>query len=735
MSHRIQFRRDTKSRWAEINPVLMEGEVGLEVDTQNIKMGDGSTAWNDLEYGVGYSNVTNDPGNNENLVISQKGVTELIKGTKDGMTASEYPTIKITDFSDGVTTTGTERSTEIMSNMNTWLNGVTFSTDSKLIGHCKICCDGRNGDVYNYVFSYSNKVGVQVLMGGFGIKSDGTIEYYNGYKTLYRVCNGGTWGDWSDYSTEKIVSELGVSEDLTLSQKSINELYKKSSRVGSVFGGEKAVSDGTTKRLEVTNRLEGDILYIKNCCSGNENLWWQIDGYFNGSWITIQSRFAASRNLTTTYTLPSGIEKYEKIGLRTEDSRVLNEGSSIYFITELEISDVEKVTKHEDFINNINGLPILDEDLLIESGNKVKPTTVELQGSGWWLSDYISVNSGDIYYCNASNGCFTYDKDKNDITSSSPFVSGESIVNGISFIRVKVGPSGQLTDKDKAINAASNLYFSLSNSYESYAKVFNTFLINVVDSQARNNQLIFTPHKGENLFCIGDSYTMQGQYFSTLLKVTGLNKVGDTGGDGNGQPIVNFASLIIKYKEDILKCKFVTILGGTNDYNHGSDPLGNINDCIKDEYTELKVPILKLNDDGFYVKDDSVDTTYKVLTEDEVNAGTTPKTVYAAIMTCVNIIHSWDKTINVVLCSQPERLKYGTSAANPPYLRDGKNMNTIAKAMKECHEMFGVPYYDFHANGWTIDQVSAYMNDGTLHPNSLGGEKIGRGLGFYINSL
>ena len=54
-------------------------------------MGDGEHAWNDLEYGVGYSNMTNEPGNNENLAISQKGVTELVRGIKDGMTASEYP--------------------------------------------------------------------------------------------------------------------------------------------------------------------------------------------------------------------------------------------------------------------------------------------------------------------------------------------------------------------------------------------------------------------------------------------------------------------------------------------------------------------------------------------------------------------------------------------------------------------------------------------------------------------
>lgn len=41
MSSRIQARRDTASRWASINPILMEGEFGLESDTRKAKMGDG----------------------------------------------------------------------------------------------------------------------------------------------------------------------------------------------------------------------------------------------------------------------------------------------------------------------------------------------------------------------------------------------------------------------------------------------------------------------------------------------------------------------------------------------------------------------------------------------------------------------------------------------------------------------------------------------------------------------
>lgn len=204
MSNRIQFRRDTRVRWAEINPVLMEGEVGLEVDTQNIKMGDGIHAWNDLEYGVGYSNVTNEPGNNENLVISQKATTELVRGVKDGMTASEYLAIRIEDFAVGVTETGSDRTAKVLEKFNAWLNAVDFSLSGKHIGHCIVGLDGRNGDVYNYVFSHENKHGVQVLMGGYGIKSDGTIYSVDSYNILYRICNNGTTGEWIDYISEKI---------------------------------------------------------------------------------------------------------------------------------------------------------------------------------------------------------------------------------------------------------------------------------------------------------------------------------------------------------------------------------------------------------------------------------------------------------------------------------------------------------------------------------------------------
>lgn len=50
MSDLIQLRRDTAADWTSNNPVLAEGEIGLELDTGKLKWGDGATAWTGLDY-------------------------------------------------------------------------------------------------------------------------------------------------------------------------------------------------------------------------------------------------------------------------------------------------------------------------------------------------------------------------------------------------------------------------------------------------------------------------------------------------------------------------------------------------------------------------------------------------------------------------------------------------------------------------------------------------------------
>lgn len=50
LTYKIQLRRDIASNWTSENPILSNGEKGLETDTGREKNGDGITAWNNLGY-------------------------------------------------------------------------------------------------------------------------------------------------------------------------------------------------------------------------------------------------------------------------------------------------------------------------------------------------------------------------------------------------------------------------------------------------------------------------------------------------------------------------------------------------------------------------------------------------------------------------------------------------------------------------------------------------------------
>ena len=59
----FQLKRGTAARWKELNLTLAAGEPGFELDTGKLKIGNGSTPWNELEYlvqGGTYSAATID---------------------------------------------------------------------------------------------------------------------------------------------------------------------------------------------------------------------------------------------------------------------------------------------------------------------------------------------------------------------------------------------------------------------------------------------------------------------------------------------------------------------------------------------------------------------------------------------------------------------------------------------------------------------------------------------------
>lgn len=51
MAVQIQFRNDTAAAWTAADPILAVGELGIETDTDQFKIGNGTDSWSDLAYG------------------------------------------------------------------------------------------------------------------------------------------------------------------------------------------------------------------------------------------------------------------------------------------------------------------------------------------------------------------------------------------------------------------------------------------------------------------------------------------------------------------------------------------------------------------------------------------------------------------------------------------------------------------------------------------------------------
>lgn len=51
MAQQIQFRNGTAAQWSLSNPILAQGEIGVETDTNQFKIGNGVSTWGSLSYG------------------------------------------------------------------------------------------------------------------------------------------------------------------------------------------------------------------------------------------------------------------------------------------------------------------------------------------------------------------------------------------------------------------------------------------------------------------------------------------------------------------------------------------------------------------------------------------------------------------------------------------------------------------------------------------------------------
>lgn len=70
----FRLKRGTAARWAEVNPILDQGEPGFVYDQNRLKVGDGVTPWNDLPYIDGKREVSNFDYASEFPVIGDENI-------------------------------------------------------------------------------------------------------------------------------------------------------------------------------------------------------------------------------------------------------------------------------------------------------------------------------------------------------------------------------------------------------------------------------------------------------------------------------------------------------------------------------------------------------------------------------------------------------------------------------------------------------------------------------------
>ena len=95
MAVKLQVRRGTAVEWTAANPILMVGELGVEQDGGQWKLGDGLLAWNSLAYaygGIGPEHLTD--------YVRQPGYINPTAGTSTAYTGDTTPALSA--YSEGV---------------------------------------------------------------------------------------------------------------------------------------------------------------------------------------------------------------------------------------------------------------------------------------------------------------------------------------------------------------------------------------------------------------------------------------------------------------------------------------------------------------------------------------------------------------------------------------------------------------------------------------------------------
>ena len=129
----IKLRRGTAAQWSSSNPILSDGEVGLETDTRKFKVGNGSGQWTSLQYWGGAGGGASEFIDLTDVPSSYSGQGGKLVRVKADASGLEFYTLTIAagDLPTGIDAAkiadGTVSNTEFQR-----LNGVTSDIQTQL---------------------------------------------------------------------------------------------------------------------------------------------------------------------------------------------------------------------------------------------------------------------------------------------------------------------------------------------------------------------------------------------------------------------------------------------------------------------------------------------------------------------------------------------------------------------------------------------------------------------------
>lgn len=230
----LRPRRGTASQWASANPVLAEGEIGIEVPSGGVgtgivkmKFGDGITAWNDLPYGVEDVTVV------QNLDVESTTKVPSVSAVKSaidelGESVAEGKALIASAITDKGVTTDSEATFETMASnignieTNALPESVTYSGSMQ--------CYGQNG--YGSVTARTNSSRSYPTLG----YKKATITTSGSVTNASIVIKGDSSGNFSVNGATLSNQEFDISNDSIINvDTSGNSVQNGSPAYGNVY--------------------------------------------------------------------------------------------------------------------------------------------------------------------------------------------------------------------------------------------------------------------------------------------------------------------------------------------------------------------------------------------------------------------------------------------------------------------------------------------------------------------